>query len=86
MAVPKGKVSRQRRDIRAITTEALGGSHLVNSLVHGLGDGRTQRLGNVADAEADDVGTWVHHLKGIDLLGDVGEQVVLLEVQKVDVY
>ena len=63
---------------RTVATESFGGSHLVDSLVHGLGDGRTQRLGDVANAETDDVGTWVHHLKGVDLLGDVSKQVVLL--------
>ena len=72
--------------LRAIAVESLGGSHLVDSLMHSLSNGRTQRLGDVADAETDDVGTWVHHLESVDLLGDVGEQVVVLEVQEVDVY
>ena len=70
----------------AVASEAVGGGHLVDGLVHGLDDGGAERLGDVADTERDDVGLGVHHLEGVDLLGDVGEQVVLLEVQEVDVY
>ena len=70
----------------AVAAEALGGGHLVDGAVHGLGDGGTEGLGDVADAEADDVGAGVHDLEGIDLLGNVGEQVVLLQVQEVDIY
>ena len=69
-----------------VATEALGCGHLIDSFVHGLGDCGTQGLGDIADAEADDIGTRVHHLEGIDLLGNVGEQVVLLQVQEVDIY
>ena len=72
--------------LRTVATESLSGRHLVDSLVHGLSDGRTQWLGDIADAEADNVGTRVHHLEGIDLLGNVSEQVIVLEVQEVDVY
>ena len=70
----------------SVATEAVGGGHLVNGTVHGLDDGGAERLGDVADAERDDVGLGVHHTEGVDLLGDVGEEVVLLEVQEVDVY
>ena len=72
--------------LRAVPTKPLGGGHLIDSLVHGLGDGGTQRLGDIANAETDDVGTWVHHLESVDLLGDVGKQIVLLQVQEVNVY
>ncbi len=65
---------------RTVATKSLGRSHLVDSLMHGLRHGRTQRLGDVANAKTDDVGTWVHHLESVDLLGDIGEQVVVLEV------
>ena len=72
--------------LRTIATETFGGGHLVDSLVHGLCNGGTQGLSNVADAETDDVGTRVHHLESVDLLGDVGKQIVLLQVQKMNVY
>jgi len=72
--------------LRTVAAEALGGGHLVNSLVHGFDDGGTERLGDVADAEGDDVSLGVHHLEGVDLLGDVGKQIIVLEVQKVNVY
>ena len=71
---------------RTVATESLCGGHLIDSLVHGLCNGRAQWLCDVADAEADDISTRVHHLESVDLLGDVSKQVVVLEVQEMDVY
>ena len=72
--------------LRAVAMKSAGSGHLVDGLVHGLSDSRAQGLGDVANAERDDIRLGVHHLKGIHLLGDVGEQIVRLEVQEVDVY
>ena len=63
---------------RPIAVESLGSSHLIHGAVHGLNDSRTERLRDVADTKRDDVGFGVHHLEGVDLLGNVGEQVVVL--------
>ena len=72
--------------LRTIAAKALDGAHLVGSLVHGLDDGWCQGLGDVTDTQGDHIGLGVHHLEGIDLFGNVGEQVVVLQVQKVNVY
>ena len=72
--------------LRAVAPETVGGGHLVDGLVHGLDHGRAERLCDVANAERDDVGLRVHHLEDIDLLGNVSEQVVVLQIQEVDVY
>ena len=71
---------------RTIPAKAFAGAHLVGSLVHGLDDGWCQWLGDVADTQGDNVGLGVHHLEGIDLFGNVGEQVVVLQVQEMNVY
>ena len=72
--------------LRTISAEPLDGTHLMGGLVHRLDDSRSQRLRHVANAERDDVGLGVHDLEGVHLLGDVGEQVVLLQVQEMNVY
>ena len=54
--------------------------------MHRLDNGRTERLSDVANTERDNVGLGMHHLEGIDLLGNVGKQVVVLQVQEVNVY
>ena len=54
--------------------------------MHRLDNGRTERLSDITDTERDDVGLGVRHLEGIDLLGNVSEQVVVLQVQKMYVY
>ena len=61
-----------------IAVEPFACSHLVGGSVHCLDDSRCQRLCDVADAEGDDICLGVHHLESIHLLGDVGEQVVVL--------
>lgn len=57
--------------------------HIVDGLVHSFDDGGAEGLRDVADAEADDVGLGVHGLVGVDLLGNVGEEVVLLQFKEV---
>ena len=69
-----------------VASEAVGCGHLVDRLVHSLYDGRAERLGDIAYTERDDIGLGVHHLEDIDLLGDVGKEVVVLQVEEVDVY
>ena len=64
--------------LRTVATESLGGGHLVDSLVHGLDDGRTQRLCHIADAQGNDISLGMHHLEGIHLLSNVGKQIVVL--------
>ena len=51
--------------------------------MHSVDDGGAEGLRDVADAEADDVGLGVHGLVGVDLLGNVGEEVVLLQFKEV---
>lgn len=63
--------------LRTIAVKAFLGSHLVNGLVHGLDDGRTQRTGYVAYAEANHVCFLMRHLEGIYLLCDVCKQIIL---------
>ena len=69
-----------------VAAETLGGGHLVDSPVHRLDDGRTEWLCDIANTKRYDIDLGMHHLEGIDLLGDVGEKVVVLEVQEVNVY
>ena len=72
--------------LRTIAAKTLDGAHLVGGLVHGLDHSGCQGLRDVADTQGDDVGLGVHHLEGIDLLSNVGEQVVVLQVQEMNVY
>ena len=69
-----------------VAAETLLVGHLVGGLVHGLDDGGAEGLGDVADAQRDDVGFGMDGLEGIHLLGDVGEQVVVRQFQEVFVY
>ena len=66
-----------------IAVEGLLMGHIVDGLVHSVDDGGAEGLRDVADAEADDVGLGVHGLVGVDLLGNVGEEVVLLQFKEV---
>lgn len=63
--------------LRTVASECCFHSHLVNGLVHGLYNGRTKRLGNIAYAEADNPFLRMADLVGIDLLGYVGKQIVV---------
>ena len=72
--------------LRTVAAEPFDATHLVGRLMHCLDNGRCQRLRHVAYAEGYHVGLGMHHLKGVHLLGNVGEQVVVLEVQEMNVY
>ena len=72
--------------LRTISTESLSSCHLVDSPMHGLDNSWAERLCDITDAETDDIGFGMHYLEGVHLLGYVGKQVVVLEVQEVDVY
>jgi hypothetical protein len=54
--------------------------------MHSLDNGRTEWLGDITDAQGNHISLGVHHLEGIDFLGNVGEQVVVLQVQEMNVY
>ena len=69
----------------SIAMNPLCSRHFVGGLVHRLDDGRCQRLRHIANTQGDDVSLGVHHSEGIDLLGDVGEQIVVLQVQEVNI-
>ncbi len=71
---------------RAIATETGCSSHLVGSSVHRLDNGRTERLGDIANTQRDDISLRMHHFEGIHLLGDISEQIVVLEVEEMYVY
>src|SRR5207248_3439920 len=59
----------------AVAAEGFAAGHLVDGLVHGLGDGRRQRLGDVADGHAADLGRGVFLGEGGDAAADLGEEV-----------
>ena len=54
--------------------------------MHSLDDSGSKGLGDIADPKADDVGLGMGDLKGIDLLGNICEQVVVLQVEEMNVY
>ncbi len=72
--------------LRAVAPEAFGRRHLVGGTMNSLDDSWAQGLGDVANAEADDVGLGVLCLEDVHLFGNVREQVVVrqLEVVVVD--
>jgi hypothetical protein len=61
--------------LRAVAAERLAPRHLVDRRVHRLDDRRREWLGDVADAEPDDVGVGVRGLVGADAAPDLGEQI-----------
>ena len=69
-----------------VAVERFALAQVVDGLVHGLHDGGTKRLGDIADAQTDYVGMWMAHFEGIHLLGDVGEQIVVRQFQEMFVY
>ena len=72
--------------LRAVSPKGGLHGHLVHRLVHGLYHCRTERLGDVADTQADDLRLGVRHLEGVNFLGNVGKQVVVGQFQEVFVY
>ena len=69
-----------------ISSETLFGGHLVGSLMDGLDDSWCQRLRHVADTQRDDFLFRMHGLEGVNLFGDISEQVVVRQLQEVIVY
>ena len=61
----------------AVTVERGFRSHLVHSLVHRLDDSGAERLRYVTYAKTDDTHLRVRHLEDINLLGDVGKQIIV---------
>ena len=61
--------------LRTVAAERLAGGLVVDGPVEGGDDGRGERLGDVADAEADDLRAGVGVLVGLDAVGDLGEKV-----------
>ena len=66
--------------LRAIAAKAGGIGHLVRGLVQRGNAGGRQRLGHVANAQADQVFVRVLLLKGADAPGDVGKQIAGLQL------
>ena len=69
-----------------VSAEALQGAHLMGSLVHSLYNGGCQGLCHITNAQRYHIGLGVHHLESVYLLGDVSEQIVLLQVQEMYIY
>ena len=63
--------------------ERLAGRLVVDGLVEGGDHGGRERLGDVADAEADDLRLGMGLLVGLDAMGDFGEQIGCLNLQVV---
>ncbi len=66
-----------------VTAESGLAAEFVHSLVHCFAAGRCKGKGDIADAEADDVGIGVLGLIGFDALGDFGEEIRGLEFAEV---
>ena len=60
--------------------EALLGAHLSGGILHGGDHALCQRLGHIADAQADDLFFGVCFLIGGHLVGNVHEQVACLQL------
>ena len=65
--------------LRTVASEGSLNCHLIHCLVHRLDDGRTERLGYVADAQTDYSLLRVGNLVGLHLLCDVGKQIVVCQ-------
>ena len=65
--------------------EALAAAHLIDGRFHGVAAGFWQRLGDVADAEADDRRLRVGLAEGLHPPGDLWKQVASLELEVVAV-
>ena len=70
----------------SVSTETLSGSHLVGGLVDSLDNGRCQWLRYIAYAQRNNIYFWVHGLKGVYLFCNVGEQIIVRQLQEVVVY
>ena len=70
----------------AIAVKRLLDSQVVYGAVHGFNHRWTQGLGDIAYSQTDDVGIGMGHAVGVDLLGHIGEEVIVREFQEVFVY
>ena len=67
----------------SVAVERLAGGFVVDGPVEGGDHGGGERLGDVADAEADDLRLGMGLLMGLDAMGDFGEQIGCLNLQVV---
>ena len=67
--------------LRAVAVERLSLRLIVDRLVHGLDADLRQRLRDIADAEADDVGIRVRFLVGGDTARDLREEIAARQLQ-----
>src|SRR4030095_4253721 len=80
-------VGRDRRaqelvaDVRTVALEGLAPRHVVGGLVNSANDGRGQGLGHVADPQIDQANVGMRVGEHLRPATDLGEQVVLVEVQ-----
>ena len=72
--------------LRTVSVEVLARRLVVDSLVHRLNDGVAERLGDVSDAEADDLRVRIRRLVRGHAVRDFGEQVAGLYLRVVFVY
>ena len=72
--------------LRTVASEGSLHCHLFHCFVHGLDNGRTERLGHVANAQTDDSLLGVRYLVGVHLLGDVGKEIIAGKLQEMFVY
>ena len=72
--------------LRTVASEGGLHCHLFHRFVHGLDNGRTERLGHVANAQTDDSLLGVRYLVGVHLLGDVGKEIIAGKLQEMFVY
>ena len=71
--------------LRAIAAEGFLYAHLAERLLHGINDSRSQRQCDVADAQADDRGARVLLAVLGNLAVDIGEQVAVRDVLKIQI-
>ena len=64
----------------------LASRFVIYSLVHRRDDGRGERLGDIADAEANDFRIWVRRLVGGDAMRNLREKIACLYLPVVFVY
>ena len=66
-----------------VAAKRLAATHLVDGPMHGLDHGRRQRLGHVADPQANDLRLRILGRELRDAAADLGKQIACLQLQKV---
>lgn len=69
---------------RAIAMESFGSTHFINGLMHGFYYGRSQRAGDIADSQADNICFRVFLLISGKAPGDFNEQIAALQFGKLE--